>query len=203
MECPTTAHWPNCSMGPLVSYLNITDPIIETINARSIAFSLIITAAHVSEFEAFAYDFFESNGYPDLGITEDIRGISSVNYSSEDLHRFHDTEGYQEGGAKVLTPVLQIGNLDTNKPAVMFNLYSQAARVFAIDHMIDCFAAGGTECTSITDIVHLVQGPVLRPAVLILHPVTPYHDKGNLTGLTYIVQKWDTVFEGVLPDIVK
>ncbi|KAJ1433776.1 hypothetical protein B484DRAFT_447076 [Ochromonadaceae sp. CCMP2298] len=203
MECPTTAHWPNCSVGPLVSYLNITDPIIETINTRTIAFAPIITPAQVSEFEAFAYDFFESNGYPDLGITEDIRGISSVNYSSDDLHRFHDTEGYQEGGHKVLTPVLQIGNLDTNTPAVMFNLYSQAARVSAIDHMIDCFAAGGTECTSITDIIHLVQDPVFRPAVLILHPVTPYHDRGNLTGLTYIVQNWDTVFEGVLPDIVK
>eukprot|EP00601_Ochromonadales_sp_CCMP2298_P014073 CAMPEP_0173228236 /NCGR_PEP_ID=MMETSP1142-20121109/6410_1 /TAXON_ID=483371 /ORGANISM="non described non described, Strain CCMP2298" /LENGTH=116 /DNA_ID=CAMNT_0014156847 /DNA_START=229 /DNA_END=576 /DNA_ORIENTATION=+ len=37
MECPTTAHWPNCSVGPLVSYLNITDPIIETINTRTIA----------------------------------------------------------------------------------------------------------------------------------------------------------------------
>ncbi|KAJ1437425.1 hypothetical protein B484DRAFT_236855 [Ochromonadaceae sp. CCMP2298] len=85
----------------------------------------------------------------------------------------------------------------------MFNLYSQAARVSAIDHMIDCFAEGGTECTSITDIIHLVQDPVFRPAVLILHPVTPYHDKGTLTGLTYIVQNWDTVFGGVLPDIVK
>eukprot|EP00601_Ochromonadales_sp_CCMP2298_P034275 CAMPEP_0173355686 /NCGR_PEP_ID=MMETSP1144-20121109/17894_1 /TAXON_ID=483371 /ORGANISM="non described non described, Strain CCMP2298" /LENGTH=120 /DNA_ID=CAMNT_0014304405 /DNA_START=72 /DNA_END=431 /DNA_ORIENTATION=- len=37
MECPTTAHWPNCSVGPLDSYLNITDPLIETVNTRTIA----------------------------------------------------------------------------------------------------------------------------------------------------------------------
>ncbi|KAJ1405445.1 hypothetical protein B484DRAFT_457071, partial [Ochromonadaceae sp. CCMP2298] len=179
----------------------ITDPIIETINTRTIAFAPIITPAQVSEFEAYAYDFFESNDYPDLGYTDGIKGVSSVNTSTD--NRFHDTEGYQEGGHKVLTPVLQIGNLEVNQPAVMFNLYSQAARVSAIDHMIDCFAAGGTECTSITDIIHLVQDPVFRPAVLILHPVTPYYDKGNLTGLTYIVQNWDTVFETELHQIVK
>ncbi|KAJ1423523.1 hypothetical protein B484DRAFT_451857, partial [Ochromonadaceae sp. CCMP2298] len=200
-ECPTTAHWPNCSVGPLNSFLNITDPLIETVNTRTIAFAPIVVPAQVSEFEAYAYDFFESNDYPNIGYTGGVKGISSVNSSTG--NRFHDTEGYQEGGHKVLTPVVQIADLDNNSPAVMFNLYSQQVRVSAIDYMIDCFAEGGKECTSITDIVHLVQDPVFRPAVLIIHPITPYHSKGTLTGLTSIVQNWDTMFERVLPDIVK
>ncbi|KAJ1424278.1 hypothetical protein B484DRAFT_363533 [Ochromonadaceae sp. CCMP2298] len=201
MQCPTTSHWPNCSVGPLNSYLNITDPLIETVNTRTIGFAPIITPAQVSKFEAYAYDFFESNGYPNLGYTGGVKGISAVDTTTG--LRFHDTEGYQEGGHKVLTPVMQIADLDSNSPAVMFNLYSEPVRVSAIDHMIDCFAAGGKECTSITDIIHLVQDPVFRPAVLILHPVTPHYDTSTLTGLTSIVQNWDTMFDRVLPDIVK
>ncbi|KAJ1423896.1 hypothetical protein B484DRAFT_432534 [Ochromonadaceae sp. CCMP2298] len=200
-ECPTAAHWPNCSVGPLNSFLNITDPLIETINTRTIAFAHIIVPAQVAEYEAYAYDFLESNGYPDLGYTGGVKGISSVDTTTG--LRFHDTEGYQEGGHKVLTPILQLGNLEVNEEKVMYNLYSEPVRVSALDHMIDCFNAGGKDCTSITDILHLVQDPEFRPAVLIYHPVTPYHDKGTLTGLTAIVQNWDTMFEGVLPDIVK
>ncbi|KAJ1391382.1 hypothetical protein B484DRAFT_473410, partial [Ochromonadaceae sp. CCMP2298] len=198
-ECPTTAQWPSCSVGPLNSFLNITDPLIETINTRTIAFAPIIVPAQVAQFEAYAYDFLESNGYPDLGYTGGVKGISAVGPNG----RYHDTEGYQEGRHKVLTPILQIGNLEVNKPAVMFNLYSEPVRVSAIDYMIDCFYGGGKECTSITDIIHLVQDPVFRPAVLIYHPVTPFQDKGTLTGLVSIVQNWDTMFEGALPDIVK
>jgi hypothetical protein len=182
------------------AHTDITDPLIETVKTRTISLAHIIVPAQVAQYEAYAYDFLESNGYPDLGYTDGVKGISSVGPNGL---RFHDTEGYQEGRHKVLTPILQIGNLEVNKPAVMFNLYSEPVRVSALDNMIECFNAGDKDCTSITDILHLVQDPVFRPAVLIFHPVTPFYDKGALGGLISIVQNWDTMFEGVLPDIVK
>lgn len=184
MSCPDAVQWPNCSI-PLDSYLNISDPIIELAVMRSIAFAPVITADQVASFEAFAYDFFEESGYDNMGMSSFGRGVSSVNSSCG--CRFHDMDGYPDGEHPVLTPVLQIGNIATNGPAVMFNLYSQAYRVAAIDSTLNCFQNGGRmdACASITDIIHLVQDPVFRPAVLIIYPISPVNDPDILTGITY------------------
>jgi hypothetical protein len=86
----------------------------------------------------------------------------------------------------------------------MFNLHSETRRVVAIDNMIDCFEAGGRgkECVTITDVIHLVQDPVFRPAVLIIYPITAHNDPDTLVGLTYGVFNWDTVLDQSIPSYV-
>eukprot|EP00602_Paraphysomonas_sp_CaronLab_P002944 CAMPEP_0185031032 /NCGR_PEP_ID=MMETSP1103-20130426/18263_1 /TAXON_ID=36769 /ORGANISM="Paraphysomonas bandaiensis, Strain Caron Lab Isolate" /LENGTH=768 /DNA_ID=CAMNT_0027566387 /DNA_START=468 /DNA_END=2774 /DNA_ORIENTATION=- len=184
------------------SFLNITDPLIEMANMRSMAYTPILTPDQVESYETFAYNFYEEQGYGHLGINEFGKGIYSRNATTFEI--YHDTEGSNEGKYKILCPVVQIGNLATNHRAVMFNIYSQIYRINAVDFMIDCFHAGGRgeTCTSITDIIHLVQDPVFRPAVLIIHPVTPSNDKDNLVGFTYTVHNWDTILENAIPDYV-
>jgi signal transduction histidine kinase len=202
MQCPDSEMWPNCSV-PITSFLNITDPLIAMGELRTLAFAPIIEPYQVSEFEAFAYKTFEEEGYENMGLSAFGRGISAVDPNS--LERFHDTEGpHLNNKYQLLTPVIQVGNLEDNRAAVMFNLYSQEARISAIDFMMDCFNAGGRgeDCISITDVIHLVQDPVFRPAVLVIHPVTAFNDPDKLVGLDYGVVNWDTVFSSVLPDFV-
>jgi hypothetical protein len=202
MVCDDPAQWPNCSL-PMRSFFNITDPLIEMVEMRAMAFAPVIKPDQVLEFEAFAYKTFEEGGYDDMGISSFGRGVSSVNSSTGT--RFHDTDGpHLNNKYQILTPVLQVGNLNENRGVVMFNLYSEKTRIAAIDFMIDCFYAGGrgAECVSITDIIHLVQDEEFRPAVLVIHPMTAFNNSDKLVGLNYGVLNWDTVFSNIVPKSV-
>ncbi|CAM9153029.1 unnamed protein product, partial [Ectocarpus fasciculatus] len=202
MVCPDVATWPNCSV-PMNSFFNFTDPLIEMAEMRALAFTPIITPEQVSKFEAFAYETYEEGGYPNMGISSFGRGISSVNTTTGG--RYHDTQGPDLNNQyQILTPVMQIGNLDENRAAVMFNLYSQAYRISAIDFMINCFNSGrrDEQCVSITDVIHLVQDPEFRPAVLVIHPISANSDFDTLVGLDYGVLNWDTVLSNAIPEFV-
>jgi hypothetical protein len=201
-ECPTEAHFPNCSY-PMDPFLNLSMPLVESGDMRVLSYSPIIASDQVDEFEAFAYSFYESEGYPGLGQSRGFKGISAVNATTG--LAFHDTAGFQHGGHKILTPVLQAAPIESNRPAILFNLYSQQTRVNAIDFMLDCYKEkqNEEECTSITDIIYLVQDPVFRPAVLILQPVAPrYSLTGNARGLLSSVYNWDTLLTSALPSFV-
>jgi hypothetical protein len=154
----------------------------------------------VPSFEAFAYDFFDREGYSHLGNQSFGRGIYSKNGTEE----FHDLDGHSYGRNDILTPVLQIGNLATNTRAVLFNLYSQEKRIDAIDDMIDCFHSGVDRrtCSAITDVIWLVQDPEFRPAVLVVHPIAPKHNPHNISALVYTVHNWDTIISYSVPSYV-
>jgi signal transduction histidine kinase/CheY-like chemotaxis protein len=197
--CPNADQWPNCSI-PMQEFLKVVDPIIEVAEMRAIAFTPIISPSQLMEFEAFAYDFLSRDGYDYLGVSDFGKGVYSVNASTG--KRFHDVNGNVDGQYNILTPVIQIGNLDANTAAVMFNLYSQEKRITAIDSMITCYTENNNcvyNCTTITDIIHLVQDDEFRPAVLIIHPLVPSHNKTELVGLTYAVHNWDSILSEALP----
>jgi hypothetical protein len=201
-ECSTYEHFPNCSY-PMDPFLNLSMPLVESGDMRLHGYAPIIASDQVDEFEAFAYSFYESEGYPGLGQSRGFKGISAVNATTG--LAFHDTAGFQDGGHKILTPVLQAAPIESNRPAIMFNLYSQQIRVNAIDFMLDCYKEKQSEeeCTSITDIIYLVQDPVFRPAVLILQPFAPrFGMVGNASGLVYSVYNWDTLLKSALPSYV-
>jgi hypothetical protein len=149
---------------------------------RAIAFAPIISPHQLSEFEAYAYEFFEEDGYDYLGVSGFGKGVYSVNYTinmstRKAVGRYHDVHGNGGSTISYLAPVIQIGNLEDNIAAVMFNIYSQRKRINAIDFMINCFEVtkSSDNCTSISDIIHLVQdGNVFRPAVLIIHPLVSF-----------------------------
>ena len=208
LYCPYAEQWPNCSIN-MNSFLDVADPIIELAKMRAIAFTPIISPSQLPEFEAYAYEFLKEDGYDYLGVFEFGKGVYSVNSTinvttGEPVGRYHDVNGNGGGRHDILTPVIQIGNLEENTAAVMFNLYSQEKRINAIDFMIDCFneTKSLTSCTSITDIIHLVQDPEFRPAVLIIHPLVPKYNQTELKGLTYTVHNWDTILSRSLPDYV-
>ncbi len=161
-------------------------------------------------------------------------GVYGVNVTTG--KRYHDTTGLpQKGGSsdyQILTPVFQIGDLSSNAAAVMFNLHSERRRAKAIDYAIDCVrmledaheAEYGKEiaherqfhqmissnCTSMTEVVFLVQDPPgTRPGSLTLYPIMAYDDRNDtsvttsnsgkktvppeVVGFVSAVHNWDTV----------
>lgn len=201
-SCADPNIWPNCSF-PIIPFFNITDPLIEMTELRTLAFAPIVAPDQVPQFEKFAYDTYESNGFPSMGISSFGRGIYSVNTTHGG--RYRDTQGPSLNNQhQLLTPVHLAGNLEENRAAIMFNLYSEEFRISAIDFMINCFLAGGRhdECVSITDIIHLVQDPLFRPAVLILYPIAANLDPDKLVGLDYAVLNWDSILSNILPEFV-
>jgi hypothetical protein len=199
MSCPSAHMWPNCSI-PLDSFLSIMDPIISITNMRTMVLATMITPAEIRAYEDFAYDFYDSNGYPGLGISSFGKGIAALNKTTGD--RFHDTLGLQHGKRDILVPILLSGNLESNLPSLMYNLYSDETRAMNIDNIMDCFEVNesSVDCISVTDNIFLVQDTVFRPAVLVGYPIAPLYNKTLLTGLTQAVYNWDTVFISALPN---
>lgn len=185
------------------SYLNMTEPLSTMTKMRTLSFSMIVTPEQVAGFEAFAYDFYERDGYPNLGISSIGKGIYAVNASTK--VRYHDTEGLQHGERHVLVPILQTGFLNLNKGTLMYNFYSEPTRSRTIDAVMNCVADTGIsnkDCTSATDNIQLIQDATFRPAILIIHPVFPRFNSTVLTGFIQAVFNWDSVFISSLPTYV-
>jgi len=110
------------------------------------------------------------------------------------------------GQRSILTPVIEIGNLEVNAPAVMYNLYSEPNRINAIDYSVTCGLAtadgcSSKNCSAPTGIIFLVQDiPVYRPASLITHPVKL--DDGSVVAVATTVHNWDTVLSSSINEQV-
>jgi hypothetical protein len=202
LSCPLVENWPNCSI-PYDPFQNITAPIISITNMRALSFGVILTPDQVDGFEAFAYDFFDREGYPGIGINSFGKGIWAFNETTKT--KYHSTEAYAGGQYDILLPILEVGNLAANRPVVMYNGYSEEKRVQNVDHMLNCFYARNrtaAQCATITDVLFLVQDPTFNPAVLVMYPVTPLQNSSALTGVVQTVFNWDTVFSNALPGYV-
>jgi hypothetical protein len=202
LACPRAENWPNCSV-TYDPYQNISTPIISVARMLTLTFNVVVAPKQVAGFEAFAYDFFEREGYPGIGISSFGKGIWAFNETTQT--RFHSTEAYRHGQYEILLPVLEVGNLAANRPSVMYNFYSEQKRVQSVDHMLNCFYARNrtaAECTSVTDVIALVQDATFNPAVVVVYPVTPLLNSSFVTGTMMSVFNWDTVFTNAVPEYV-
>lgn len=188
--CNNATAWPQCAI-PLSYFDRLSSPLTRMAQMRTISIAAIVTPAQVQSFEDYMYDFLADNGYPTLGISPFGKGIFAVNPTTK--QRYHDVNGTSPAGKyQILTPVVEIGDLPNNKAAIMFNLYSETKRSLAIDSVIDCCLAGGSDCTAITDIVSLVQDATFRPANLVIQPIR-VNSQGMPVALTSLVHNWDTI----------
>jgi hypothetical protein len=185
---------------PMDTFIDLTDPLIDMGTSRTVSYSPIVKPEDVEEFENFTYNFFKEQGYPELGITTDHgKGISARNTTTGKRYHDHDASSAQ-GVNNILVPVYQIGNLDANSAAVMYNIYSESNRAAAIDYVLEC--KDHIDCTSVTDFIYIVQDTYFRPAALMMHPVFGYDDrlKQNVTtGIVVAVFNWDDVLLNSVP----
>jgi hypothetical protein len=204
MQCPTDDLYPNCSY-PFAHFVKLVSPLVTNGDMRAMGFAPFVRADQVSSFESYAYSIYETQGFPAIGIHKFGKGIMAVDSRSGVEH--HDTTGSVLGKRSMLVPVLEAAPIKSNNRSFMYNLYSEASRVAAIDRMLDCFETNsdgdGAACTSVTSVVQLVQdsGELLRPAVLMFRPVVvPLESRNNsVTGLVYAAFNWDNLLQSSVP----
>ena len=154
----------------------------------------------VAAFEEFAYQVFATdNGYsPKSGISQFGKGIYSKYANGT---HYHDTTGKTSFSKNnILCPVLAFGNNFINMGALMFNIHSEVKRGTALDQLIAEFNEGRRNASTVTKLLQLVQDTNgLRPASLMMYPITPALNSTTLVGFVSIIQNWDTVLTEAIP----
>mmetsp|Transcript_14005 Transcript_14005/g.20931 ORF Transcript_14005/g.20931 Transcript_14005/m.20931 type:complete len:835 (+) Transcript_14005:315-2819(+) len=170
------------------------------------ALNILLYPPHnIASFEAFAYNLFATDkGYdPKSGISTPFgKGIYS---KYPDGSRYHDVTGVTSFSTRnVLVPVLQFDDNFSNKNALMFNLHSEKNRGEALDKVMDGYERGQRNVSAVTKIVQLVQDvDGIRPACLMMYPISPSEEPYKLVAFIAIIQNWDTVIGRAIPSNAK
>jgi hypothetical protein len=199
-QCPDAIIWPNCSV-PLQYFQQVMKSLVEVSKSRTLDASPIVRFDQKAGFEAFAYDFFEREGYPEnTGISHFGKGIHA---KYENGTRYPDDGRTPFPSHEILLPVFQPAHIDTHWSAVMFNVHSEKFRAAAIDHVIDCADMNNETqrrgssivqyCTSITQFIVLTVETVPSPFSLMFSPVFPLNDNTTLVGIITLVMEWTSI----------
>jgi signal transduction histidine kinase len=198
MYCPDPSQWPLCSL-QMSSYNEITTPLVTMANGRAIGFAPIIKTSEIPAFENLTYGLYESEGYTNIGYSSFGKGI----YYVENNTRYRALN-VTAGKKQILAPIQLIADLSNNLAAPMYDLHSSETRAEALEGVIDCFQEYGRQetCIYVTDIIHLVQDPKFRPAVLVVYPLNPANAPSEIVAFTYFVVNWDTLLTQALPSYI-
>jgi len=146
MASVTAQMLPDASVWPFVTipgYETITKNLIETSAGREMAFCPLVRPEQLSDFEDFAYDYFENKRVPPFptgtGMSSFGKGVWGRDENStapDKRYRVTNGDKTYESPYKVIAPVLQ-HNLGPF-PALMLSLRFEKDRGLAVDEVIDC-----------------------------------------------------------------
>ncbi len=197
MMCPSAAQWPNCSI-PVERFEAFSSSQSAAGALRAVSFAPIVRPDKLTEFEAFAYEFYNSSGHPEIGLSNFTGGpdLQRGVYGRDVHNKRYRVTGPASGSANdFITPVFMIGPFRNNKNAIMFDLYQDDIRRPTIDYVVKC--AGQPDCFASTDFIQLVQdGAKLRPAALIMSPIVI---ESQLVGILSVVVNWDCILNAIVP----
>ncbi|KAL3914280.1 MAG: hypothetical protein SGILL_006166 [Bacillariaceae sp.] len=202
-----SAH-PNASAWPMVSldgYADIASSL-RSITQGSLSFCPIVKPGgeEQRQFEEFAYDLFEKEGYPpETGESAFGRGIFSYGtgeFGNETYPdgRFHITSGwtYHYSSREILVPFIQ-SDIGAHS-ALMLNVHFEHRRAAVIDSVMTCSeerarAGDNRDCGSITEMMwSATEAKDVEdgPAGLMMIPIYPRLDNTTLTGFIVVKQLW-------------
>ena len=118
-RCPDLHQWPNCST-PIAYYDALATSLIDVSKSRLFTSNPIVYPHQQVGFEAFAYELFEIDGYPqNTGISSFGKGIYGT---YENDSRFADDGHTTFSEYELLVPLVHIANIESNWKAVMYNV---------------------------------------------------------------------------------
>jgi len=202
---------PNAPSWPFVvlnGFEEISNDLIETSDGREMALCPFVSPTELSDFETFAYDYYESKFSNETAVSSFGKGVFGINPAlGTSDNRYHETDGntYYDSPNKLFAPVFQ--HNDGDHPVLMLNVHFQETRGVAIDEMIDCSetrASSGNltmECGSITDMLTLADVPPgTGPGALIFQPIYPTNNNTVLTGVIASSIVWEEVLLDVFAE---
>lgn len=200
-KCPLAVDWPHCDF-KLAEYADLSNSITNITNAKTLEVAPFVNSSEVSAFEDFAFNWFDSQGRPDLGEQSFGRGVYD-RFPNGSLH--HVTDSSEDDGSFVV-PILYAGNLHANAPIILYNIYSNAGGISAIDTLLICSSGSADReslfnstyargCFSSTNTVKLIQDSVPHPSYLAYHPIVPAVESEKVVGVIAAVVNWVELFE--------
>mmetsp|Transcript_18094 Transcript_18094/g.30393 ORF Transcript_18094/g.30393 Transcript_18094/m.30393 type:complete len:987 (-) Transcript_18094:113-3073(-) len=202
---------PNAPSWPFVvlnGFEEISNDLIETSDGREMALCPFVSPTELSDFETFAYDYYESKFSNETAVSSFGKGVFGINPAlGTSDNRYHETDGNTsyDSPNKLFAPILHHNAGD--HPALMLNLHFQETRGVAIDEMIDCAEDRATtgdlmiECGSITDMLILTsQASEPGPGAVIFQPIYPANNNTVLAGVIASSIVWDEVLLDVFAE---
>jgi hypothetical protein len=172
--------------------------LIQTSSGRELALAPLVTPEQLSEFEDFAYDYFENKHQPPFpngtGVSCFGKGIWGIdlNLNTPDhRYRITDANASYYSPNRVFFPILQHSN--GPDPALMLNLRFEKIRATAIDRIIECAqlrVENGEflECGAITPMLYLATQDVSHgPGALFLQPIFPSNNLTTVSVLKFTI----------------
>lgn len=186
---PDADAWPFVT---LPGYENITANLIETSSGREMAFAPLVTPDQLSDFEDFAYDFFENRHDPpfpkgtgESSFGKGIWGLDLNLNTSDHRYRITNATPSYDSPNRMYFPILQHSN--GSDPALMLNLRFEELRGRTIDRIIECAqlrveSGDLLECGAITPFLYLAtQDLSLGPGALFLQPIFPANNVSTVS----------------------
>jgi len=212
---PNKEDWPFVLVN---GYDHTAHRLVQTIFADGMGFAPIVTPENLGSFEEFAYDsYYNTLGYPNTTAESGFgRGVWAKDTTGE-FNVTHEDQEYHEGTVhpngetsygspyEIFTPVFQHSDGEVSKP-LMLNLHNEKKRGETIDNILDCaqhyehMGMDQEDCGQLTNLLLLTQRKV--PASLIMQPVYPMNDPGEVTGIVSSPLVWQDVFMNAFGDQV-
>ena len=183
---------PNADAWPFVTlpgYEEITSYLIKTSSGREMAFAPLVTPDKRTDFEDFAYDFFENKHRPPFpngtGVSSFGKGIWGIDpnlNTSDNRYRMTNATPTYDSPNRLFLPLLQ-HNAGPHL-ALLLDMRFEELRGRTFDRIVECAqsrmkSGEFLECGAITPTIYLaIQNVSDGPGALVMQPVFPAN---NLT----------------------
>lgn len=193
---PQTDPWPFVTVD---GFEDISNKLIVSTDAKGMFFAPFVEHSSLSDFEDFAYTFFNSTA----GISSFGKGVWGLDDSLEaEDRRYHDNEVKRdyESQNEFFAPVLQHSAGPSS--LLMLNLRFEETRGKAIDSLVACVTENTSpSCAEITSVIELADSEQPSPGALLMDPIRPI-DGSTATGVVLSTLVWEELFENVFSDEV-
>lgn len=184
--------WPFVAVN---NFEEITMDIIDTSKGCYISFGPLVTPEQAPDFEAFAYDYYESSREPEpfkngTAVYDFGKGIYSTTETKE---KYHDTDGTTSWGSpnNILIPKFQ--HAAGPSKSLMNNMHSSELLGSMMDEMWACAKNKAElgddikECTFMSDLMHnrtsWIQEAPKGPGAKMMQPIYPANNRSIVSVL--------------------
>lgn len=209
-QFPNASDWPFAFMKGFVKIANKLSLVEDSMPS---GVGVILQLEQILDFEKFAQEAYQTNGYPDRAGVSDF-GFGMWAFDKSDTRRYPDGRVHDINGTisslvdskyNVAAPLLQNSNLSST--SLMFNLYSENVRRNALDLTLDCAAEANINaeaeipmCSLFSEMITLISKS--GPAALLLIPVFPINDPTAIVAVAVATLDFADVLTDTVPDYV-
>lgn len=196
---------------PLLSVSNfegIADSMLNTTGSLNLALYPLVSPSEITQFNDFAYDFYENNYPAGTGVSSVGKGIFSTGEFNGSTVVYRDTTGetfLYDSKYDILTPLFQSSRLEQSElhQFFMFNFHSIPQVGQTLDDILDCAALRVNDmnlrCGRSTELVLFNSQD---PSTFVYDPIYPADNDTEVVGFIGITIRWKLFLNDVFDNSI-